>query len=127
MTLPCRFCISHMMDLIWTPLTLILYYRPPAKKQHPSLASANHCPHCISGILPNWECNFPSTQPISALRCLESLCKSYILVYTMLLLINISYLDTKSLTRNQVSTPLICCGNYVLTLNSHYLQPLWWP
>ena len=77
------------MDLIWTPITFILYYRPPAKKQRPSPASENHHPQRISGVLPNWERNCrTSTQPVSAPRRSESSCKSYLLVPTMLLLTN---------------------------------------
>ena len=87
MTLPLRVLCLIAMDLIRTPISFILYYRPPAKKQHPSPASANHRSQCISGILPNWEHNrHTSSQPVSAPRHSESSCKSYFLIHTMLLL-----------------------------------------
>ena len=78
------------MDLIWTSITFILYYRPPAKKPRPSSASENHRPQHISGILPKWEHNRrTSTQPVSAPRCSESSrSKSHLLVHTVLLLTN---------------------------------------
>ena len=75
------------MDLIRTPISFILYYRPPAKKQRPSPASANHRSQRISGVLPNWERNRrTSSQPVSAPRRSESSRKSYFLIHTVLLL-----------------------------------------
>ena len=78
------------MDLIRTPITFILYYRPPAKKPHPSSTSENHRLQRISGVLPNWECNCrTSTQPVSAPRRSESShSKSHLLIHTVLLLTN---------------------------------------
>ena len=59
-------CVS--MDLIQTP-TLILYYRPPAKKRHALPTSANNHSHHILGVLPNWECNHCRDCPIPGCIC----------------------------------------------------------
>ena len=72
------------MDLVRTPITLIIYHRPPAKKRRPPPASANDRSQRIAGVLPNWERKRSgSTQPVSARRRLETPRESYTFLFTL--------------------------------------------